>query len=317
MPTRPTPGDATSPRWSSIPTRGRSDPFALTAVTDVGKAIHPALARGQIEGGTAQGLGYALLERVTMQNGVMANAQLTNYLIPTTLDTPKLDVVLLEHPYAGGPFGAKGLGELPIDGPAPAVVNAIRHMGLDVTEIPAVPEAIRGGRVRFTLNGRETEVDAHPHGAPARRAAGGLRTHRHEGGVRRGRVRGVHGADRRGGGLLLPGAVRAGRRRRGHDDRRTGRRAPAATRVHGRSRRAVRDLHAGHDPRRALDSAPARSLARSGRGSPAISAAARATRRSTARSSRDGGPVITRTTRMRANAASRSSSSTRARSTRR
>ncbi|MGH7528587.1 MAG: hypothetical protein ACREMX_17980, partial [Gemmatimonadales bacterium] len=60
----------------------------------------------------------------------------------TPLDSPKLDVVLLEHPYAGGPFGAKGLGELPIDGPAPAVVNAIRHLGLDVRAIPALPEAI-------------------------------------------------------------------------------------------------------------------------------------------------------------------------------
>jgi CO/xanthine dehydrogenase Mo-binding subunit len=117
-------------------------PVRLTVVTDVGKAIHPALAQGQIEGGTAQGVGYALLERVTMRDGVMANAQLTNYLIPTTLDTPKLDVVLLEHPYAGGPFGAKGLGELPIDGPAPAMVNAIRHLGLDVRAIPAVPEEI-------------------------------------------------------------------------------------------------------------------------------------------------------------------------------
>jgi CO/xanthine dehydrogenase Mo-binding subunit len=117
-------------------------PLRLTVVTDVGKAIHPALARGQIEGGTAQGMGYALLERVAMRDGVMANAQLTNYLIPTTLDTPKLDVILLEHPYAGGPFGAKGLGELPIDGPAPAVVNAIRQLGLDVRAIPAVPEVI-------------------------------------------------------------------------------------------------------------------------------------------------------------------------------
>jgi CO/xanthine dehydrogenase Mo-binding subunit len=88
-------------------------------------------------------LGYALLERVVMRNGAMANAQLTNYLIPTTLDTPRLDVVLEERPYAGGPFGAKGLGELPVDGPAPAVVNAIRHLGLDVRNIPAVPEAIR------------------------------------------------------------------------------------------------------------------------------------------------------------------------------
>lgn len=118
-------------------------PLRLTVVSDVGKAIHPALARGQIEGGSVQGLGWALLEQVAMRDGAMANAQLTNYLVPTTLDTPRLDVVLLEHPYAGGPFGAKGLGELPIDGPAPAVVNAIRSMGLDVTAIPAVPEAIR------------------------------------------------------------------------------------------------------------------------------------------------------------------------------
>jgi len=118
-------------------------PVRVTVVNEIGKAIHPALARGQVEGGTAQGLGYALLERVAMRDGAMANAQLTNYLIPTTMDTPKLDVVLLEHPYAGGPFGAKGLGELPIDGPAPAVVNAIRHLGIDVRSIPALPETIR------------------------------------------------------------------------------------------------------------------------------------------------------------------------------
>jgi CO/xanthine dehydrogenase Mo-binding subunit len=117
-------------------------PLRVTAVVDVGKAIHPALATGQIEGGTAQGLGWGLLERVIMKEGVMANAQLTNYVIPTTLDTPRLDVTLLENPYPGGPFGAKGLGELPIDGPAPALVNALRHLGLDVRSIPADPEAI-------------------------------------------------------------------------------------------------------------------------------------------------------------------------------
>jgi len=114
----------------------------LTAVQEFGRPIHPALARGQIEGGTAQGLGWALLEHVVMRDGVMANAQLTNYVIPTTLDTPPMDVVMLENPFAGGPFGAKGLGELPIDGPAPAVVNAIRHAGLDVRAIPATPEAL-------------------------------------------------------------------------------------------------------------------------------------------------------------------------------
>jgi len=115
-------------------------PVRLTAVQEFGRPIHPALARGQIEGGTAQGLGYALLERVVMRNGAMANGQLTNYTIPTTLDTPDIDVVMLENPYPGGPFGAKGLGELPMDGPAPAVVNALRHFGLDVREIPATPE---------------------------------------------------------------------------------------------------------------------------------------------------------------------------------
>jgi CO/xanthine dehydrogenase Mo-binding subunit len=117
-------------------------PLRLTAVQEFGRPIHPALARGQIEGGTAQGLGYALLEKVVMRNGAMANPQLTNYVIPTTLDTPEIDVVMLENPYQGGPFGAKGLGELPMDGPAPAVVNALRHLGLDVREVPATPEVI-------------------------------------------------------------------------------------------------------------------------------------------------------------------------------
>jgi CO/xanthine dehydrogenase Mo-binding subunit len=117
-------------------------PIKVTAVHEFGRPIHPALARGQIEGGTAQGMGYALLEHVVMKDGAMANAQLTNYVIPTTLDTPEYDVVMLENPYEGGPFGAKGLGELPMDGPGPAVVNALRHYGIDLRQIPATPEVI-------------------------------------------------------------------------------------------------------------------------------------------------------------------------------
>jgi len=117
-------------------------PIAFTTVHEIGKAIHPLLANGQIEGGSVQGLGYALLEEVVMRNGRMANAQLTNYIIPTTLDTPVLDVVMLGNPYPHGPFGAKGVGEMPIDGPAPAVVNALRHAGYDVREIPATPEKL-------------------------------------------------------------------------------------------------------------------------------------------------------------------------------
>jgi CO/xanthine dehydrogenase Mo-binding subunit len=79
----------------------------------------------------------------------MRNAQLTNYIIPTTLDTPPIDVVILEHGYAHGPYGAKGVGEMPFDGVAPAVVNAIRSLGLDLRQVPATPERImRAGTMK-------------------------------------------------------------------------------------------------------------------------------------------------------------------------
>jgi len=117
-------------------------PVAFSTVHEIGKAIHPVLAAGQIEGGSAQGLGYALLEEVVMRDGRMANASLTNYIIPTTLDTPPLAVTMMENPYKHGPFGAKGVGEMPIDGPAPAVINALRHAGFDLREIPATAERV-------------------------------------------------------------------------------------------------------------------------------------------------------------------------------
>jgi CO/xanthine dehydrogenase Mo-binding subunit len=121
--------------WEVTPTK-------VTAVVEIGKAIHPIMVAGQVEGGTAQGVGYALLEEVVMRDGRMANASLTNYIIPTPPDTPPIDTVILERPYKYGPFGAKGVGEMPIDGPAPAVVNAIRHAGYDIRAIPATPERL-------------------------------------------------------------------------------------------------------------------------------------------------------------------------------
>ena len=124
------------------PETWQARPVSLTSVHEIGKAIHPRLAVGQIQGGTAQGLGWALLEEVVMRDGRMANNSLTNYIVPTTLDTPEMDVVLLERPYKHGPFGAKGVGEMPIDGPAPAVINALRHAGFDLREIPATPERV-------------------------------------------------------------------------------------------------------------------------------------------------------------------------------
>ena len=114
----------------------------LTAVQEFGRPINPVLARGQIEGGSAQGVGWALIEDVVMQDGAMANAQLTNYTIPTTLDTPRFETVMVENPYPYGAFGAKGVGELPMNGPGPAIVNALRHIGLDLRQVPATPERI-------------------------------------------------------------------------------------------------------------------------------------------------------------------------------
>jgi CO/xanthine dehydrogenase Mo-binding subunit len=124
------------------PVTYEATPINVTAVAEIGKAIHPMMAIGQIEGGTAQGIGYALTEEVVMKDGRMANAQLTNYIIPTPMDAAPIDVGILESPYQHGPFGAKGVGEMPIDGPAPAVINALRHCGFDVRAIPATPERL-------------------------------------------------------------------------------------------------------------------------------------------------------------------------------
>ena len=144
-------------------------PIRITAVCDIGKAIHPAMATGQIEGGTGQGVGFALIEQVVMKNGAMANSQLTNYTIPTTLDTPEMDIVIIENPFPEGPFGAKGLGELPIDGPAPALVNAIRSLGLDVREVPATPELILAAA--GSRQAAERHSDEMTYGAPLAVAA--------------------------------------------------------------------------------------------------------------------------------------------------
>ena len=104
---------------------------------------------------------HALLEEVVMKDGAMANSQLTNYIIPTTLDTPEIDVAMLENPYRYGPFGAKGLGELPIDGPAPAIVNALRHAGYDIRELPATPERLmKAPRLRADRRARRRDPAA-------------------------------------------------------------------------------------------------------------------------------------------------------------
>ncbi|HET9227600.1 MAG TPA: molybdopterin cofactor-binding domain-containing protein, partial [Thermoanaerobaculia bacterium] len=127
-------------------------PLHATAVCEVGRAIHPTLCAGQIEGGTLQAIGWALMEEVKLDQGRYLNDRLATYIIPTVLDTPKMDIHLLERPWEGGPFGAKGVGELPMDGGAPAVAQALENAtGIRVTEIPATPEKL----LRWTTEGQK------------------------------------------------------------------------------------------------------------------------------------------------------------------
>src|SRR6266404_3382792 len=115
----------------------------FVAVQEIGRVINPVLATGQIEGGVAQGIGFTLFEKVVWQNGRMANNQMTNYIIPTPADIPPIRVHFEENPYAYGPGGAKGIGELPMDGPAPAILNAIENAtGVSFNQVPLMPEAI-------------------------------------------------------------------------------------------------------------------------------------------------------------------------------
>lgn len=119
----------------------RVDDFV--AVQEVGRVINPVLASGQIEGGVAQAIGYALYEKVAWQEGRMVNSQMTNYIMPTAADVPNIRVYFEEIPYAYGPAGAKGIGELPMDGTAPAVLNAIENAtGVGFDHLPLMPEDI-------------------------------------------------------------------------------------------------------------------------------------------------------------------------------
>ena len=115
----------------------------FVALQEVGKVLHPILAAGQIEGGVAQGIGYALYEKVVWQEGRMINNQMTNYIMPTSEDLPPIRVFFEEVPYQYGPYGAKGIGELPMDGPAPAIINAVvQATGMSFNAIPLLPEDI-------------------------------------------------------------------------------------------------------------------------------------------------------------------------------
>ena len=110
----------------------------------MGKAIHPIIVTGQIEGGSLQALGWATQEEVLLDDqGAMRNNRLTNYIIPTSLDAPEMITRIVEIPYDKGPFGAKGIGEIPMDGPAAAVAQAIEAAtGAVLNALPLSPERV-------------------------------------------------------------------------------------------------------------------------------------------------------------------------------
>jgi len=116
----------------------------ITAAHDVGKAVNPKMVEAQIEGGTLQGVGYALYEEIIRENGIIKNPQLSTYIIPTISDAPEILPVIVEDPYPDGPFGAKGFGEQPLMGVAPAIANAVCNaLDISINEIPMTPERIR------------------------------------------------------------------------------------------------------------------------------------------------------------------------------
>ncbi len=155
----------------------------VVAVDDIGRVIHPVLAEGQVEGGTLQAVGYATIEEIKLRDGRYLNDRLATYIIPTSLDAPRITTILVEAPFDAVPHGAKGVGELPMDVGAPAVVAAIADAtGAWIADLPASPERILAALAgvpavaplppgasepavppmtafRFTVNGAPVEVD--------------------------------------------------------------------------------------------------------------------------------------------------------------
>jgi len=115
---------------------------AYTAA-DIGKAINPKNVEGQIEGGTVQGIGMALMEEQVIKEGITLNSDLTGYLIPTSIDIPRFTTRLVENEDSEGPFGAKGIGEPATIATSPAIANAIYDaIGVRIFDLPITPEKI-------------------------------------------------------------------------------------------------------------------------------------------------------------------------------
>ena len=126
------------------PETGKVDLLRCTTFQDVGKAAHPSYVEGQMQGGAVQGIGWALNEEYFFNDeGTMANSSFLDYRMPTSLDLPMIDTVMIEVPNPGHPYGLRGVGEVPIAPPPAAIANAIsRALGTRITRLPMSPGAI-------------------------------------------------------------------------------------------------------------------------------------------------------------------------------
>jgi CO/xanthine dehydrogenase Mo-binding subunit len=126
------------------PDTGKVTILRFTVVQDAGKAIHPSYVEGQMQGGVVQGIGWALNEEYYFnQDGQMVNSSFLDYRMPTSLDLPMIDTVIVEVANPGHPYGVRGVGEVPIVPPMAAVANAINHaLGVRMEKLPMSPRAI-------------------------------------------------------------------------------------------------------------------------------------------------------------------------------
>lgn len=122
---------------------GQVKVFKVIAASDTGKPVNPQAVEGQMEGGVVMGLGYALSEEFIMEQGRIVTDTMAKLGLPRISKTPEIECIMIENPHAEGPFGAKGMSELPISMAAPAVVSAIHDaLGIWLTSIPATPDKI-------------------------------------------------------------------------------------------------------------------------------------------------------------------------------
>ncbi len=140
---------------------------SVVAADDAGRVVNPVLAGGQVEGGTLQAVGYATIEEARSEGGRLLNDRLATYLVPTSLDAPRITALLVEEPFSGAPHGVKGLGELPMDVGAPAVVAAIHDAtGAWIHELPVTPERILAALATVDPPSPATSATPHRAGTP-------------------------------------------------------------------------------------------------------------------------------------------------------